>query len=243
MLETLTFTGVDAQTSMESLAEIARQYPKTEFGVLVGDRTGKPGAHIFPPMDVANRLKEAGQEHGFQTAIHLCGAFTRWAINRGHQSRELPGLLEGFDRVQINLHQDSFTPKVNYTELGSAARRVVEFAENISPQRTILQHRVSWTKIPIDHEKIEYLYDQSEGRGIDGIDAWPPPSPDLPRMGYAGGVGPATIEKAMDFVHRHSDSRLWLDMEGRIRTQDGFLDLQAVTEVCEKAFPPPQDYS
>ena len=173
---------------------------------------------------------------GFKTSIHLCRAFAREALKGPVQGNITADIVDGFDRVQLNLHADNFTPKVNHAELISGAKRIAQFADSITPDRMILQHRVAWAHVPILHEKIEYLYDQSQGGGIDGIDGWPRPSPDLPRMGYAGGIGPDTIGRAMDFVRKHPQSHMWLDMEGRIRTTDGYLDLDAVEAVCEAAF-------
>ena len=39
MLELVTFTGVDAHTDLTELARIANEYPRAEFGVLVGSQT------------------------------------------------------------------------------------------------------------------------------------------------------------------------------------------------------------
>ena len=236
MLEILTFTGVDAKTPMDSLRKIAEKYPRVEFGVLLGDRTGGE-APIFPPMDTVNELKAKGRQMGFKTSIHLCGIFARETLKSLENASEfLSDLVDGFDRVQVNLHPDSFTPGITPNQLLSGVKRISQFAESITPDRVILQQRASWASVPTIHQKIEYLYDRSEGGGIDGIDDWPRPSPELPRMGYSGGIGPDTIGRAMAFVDKHKDARLWLDMEGRIRTHEGFLDMGAVEAVCEAAF-------
>ena len=173
----------------------------------------------------------------FRTSVHLCGTFARMALNwTPEKNNVLREIVKGFGRVQVNLHPDSYSTEINRTELRRAARRLTSFADAIEPDRVIIQHRTSWDRVPTLHRRIEYLYDQSEGRGLDGIDAWPQPSPDLPRMGYAGGIGPDTIQRAMDFVNKYPESHMWLDMEGRIRTQDWHLDLSAVEAVCKVAF-------
>ena len=44
------------------------------------------------------------------------------------------------------------------------------------------------------------------------------------------------IDVAMEFVERYGDVALWLDMEGRIRNANGWLDHGAVNAICEVAF-------
>ena len=85
------------------------------------------------------------------------------------------------------------------------------------------------------HEKVEYLYDRSGGRGLDSFAQWPKPSPCLPRMGYAGGLGPDNIARAVAFADAFPEASLWFDMESRIR-KGGLVDLAAVESVCSQAF-------
>ena len=244
MLDIITFTGVDDKTPMDALREIAEEYPRVEFGVLIGDRTGDRQAPIFPPFGTVNKLKSSGREMGFRTAIHLCGTFARMALNRTPDGNDdILEIVKGFDRVQVNLHPDSHSTEIKNTELQTATKRLIQFSDDMEPERLILQHRTSWDNVPTKHGRIEYLYDQSEGRGLDGIDKWPKPFPDLPRMGYAGGIGPYTIGRAMDFVNSYPESHIWLDMEGRIRRpSDGRLDLKAVEAVCKVAFRNQEDH-
>ena len=84
---------------------------------------------------------------------------------------------------------------------------------------------------------LEYLYDKSGGRGQSSFHQWPEPSGTLERMGYAGGIGPDTIDNALKFVERYPEHRLWIDMENRVRTEDGYLDLDKVRQVCERTWP------
>ena len=148
MLEILTFTGVDAKTPMDSLRKIAEKYPRVEFGVLLGDRTGGE-APIFPPMDTVNELKAKGRQMGFKTSIHLCGIFARETLKSlENGSGFLSDLVDGFDRVQINLHPDSFTPGITRNQLLSGVKRISQFAESITPDRVILQQRAGWARRP-----------------------------------------------------------------------------------------------
>ena len=53
MIELLTFTGVDSETPLAGLSDLARQYPRVEFGVLVGSHIGG----IFPARSVVDDFK------------------------------------------------------------------------------------------------------------------------------------------------------------------------------------------
>ena len=101
----------------------------------------------------------------------------------------------------------------------------------------ILQHRGTWSEIPTDHPRIEYLFDLSEGRGEEGFEHWPDPPEDR-RVGYAGGLGPHNVTKALEFAKGHPKAKIWFDMERNVRDQDYHLDLDMVREVCRLALGP-----
>ena len=230
MLDFLTFAGIDRQTPMKELLSIAQSYGKAhvEFSVLVDSHSGESDHGIFPPLHVVRAVKSLQRDYGMQIAIHLCGRYSRMVMQDNGSPDELYDLCNGFSRVQVNLHGDSFNPG----RVAVAAQAVKRFADTVGCQRVILQHRSPWTPIPVYHEKVEYLFDRSEGGGRAAFEEWPAPSPLLSRMGYAEGIGPETIEKAIDFALAYPDSNLWFDMEGQIRYA-GWLDLGAVEAVCE----------
>ena len=227
MLEILTFTGIDARTDLQEVRAIAARYPRAEFAVLIGSRTGEDNP-IFPPMSVVRNLRELG----VQTALHLCGTYARQAAGEGEQTGKLMPLCEGFGRVQINLHGDELNPRRVETN-GQALRHFAEWAQAGS---VILQHRGPFEETPIQHPRLEYLFDRSEGAGVEGFEHWPPPPKDR-RVGYAGGLGPHNIQKALEFTQRYPDNRMWLDMERNVRTNDYWLDLRKVWNVCQQVFP------
>ena len=230
MLDFLTFTGVDRKTFLKDMLSIAESYGKArvEFGVLVGSHSGESDHGIFPPLHIVRAVKSLRQDYGVQVAIHLCGRYARMVMQDGGAPDEVYDLCNGFSRVQVNLHGDSFNPG----RIAVAAQAVRRFADTVQCQRIILQHRSDWQHIPVFHEKVEYLFDKSEGGGRAAFEEWPAPSPHLQRMGYAGGIGPETIEKAIGFARAFPEANLWFDMKGRIRFS-GWLDLDAVDMVCD----------
>ena len=229
MLEILTFSGVDAQTDLQEVQRIASDYPTVEFAVLVGSQTGSDHP-IFPPLDVVHRLRALH----VRTAIHLCGPYARQAAAFTPLFAPLLHLCEGFDRVQVNLHKEWW----NEDDVTIQADPLARFADSVAANSVIVQHRGPWDDVPLLHPKIEYLFDLSEGSGTEGFEHWPPPPPNR-RAGYAGGIGPHNIQKAMDFVQQHPPAPLWLDMERNVRDQHYILDLDKVREVCRLALGPP----
>ena len=229
MLDFLTFTGVDRNTSRKDMLSIAQSYGKAhvEFGVLVGSHSGESDHGIFPPLYVVHAFKSLKRDYGMKIAIHLCGRYAGMVMQDGGTPDEVYDLCNGFSRVQVNLHGDSFNPG----RVAVASQAIKRFADTVKCESVILQHRSNWQTIPVYHEKVEYMFDRSEGGGRAAFEEWPAPSPHLSRMGYAGGIGPETIDKAIDFALAHPDANLWFDMEGRIRFA-GWLDIGAVEAVC-----------
>lgn len=228
MLELVTFTGIDQYTSLTSVGEIAAQYPKAEFGVLVGSQTGGNNP-IFPPVGVVRFARQMLPRH--QIAIHLCGKYARQAAGIEEPTQELYDLCGGFGRVQVNLHGDID----DTSRIDPVLDSLRWFADRPYIGGVILQHRATWEEIPLDHPKVEYLFDLSEGGGVESFDLWPEPPHSGKRVGYAGGIGPQTIHKALTFEANYADDPMWFDMEGRIRT-GGYFDLSKIRAVCESAF-------
>ena len=232
MLEILSFTGVDIHTDPEDLSSIAKQFPQAEFAVLIGSPTGNLHP-LFPPLNVVHRLKSMSPT--MRTALHLCGKYARATMRTGPMAEETMRLCNGFGRVQINLHGE-WLDSPSITVVPEALR---EFADTVQTDSVILQHRAGWDSTPFDHPNVEYLFDLSEGRGAESFEAWPPPPPSK-RVGYAGGIGPHNIHRAMTFADLHPDTHIWLDMESQIRDMHHRLDLDKVRAVCQAAFNRPQ---
>lgn len=240
MINIVTFTGVDARTDMGMLRELAEEYPLAEFGVLVGSHSGEEDFGIFPSLEVVEELGKSG----VRSSLHLCGRWARAVVSKdlvgspnvlsldvarlASRAYELGGM---FNRVQVNLHGDELDPSA----IDVYEKRIVHFVENVGAERVILQHRSGWDDVPVRHPKLEYLFDLSEGGGVESFEDWPEPPENGDMVGYAGGLGPYNIDSALAFAVCYPEAPLWLDMEGRIRSE-GCFDLDKVRAVCEKVW-------
>ena len=218
MIEFLTLCGVDERTREDEVLGLAERFGNIEIGVLAGSRTGEEPR--YPPVPVIERWRRFGRNHAIATALHLCGRLAR-SVAVG-QDQDALALCSGFGRVQVNLPPG---------DRKSAAPQVHAFQQKLQ-RPVILQHDDFWEKRPgAGLNGIEYLFDRSGGRGIELIGLWPNP-PAGTRVGYAGGIGPETIDKALAFAKRYRRDRIWLDMESRIRTDDWF-DVELAGAVCD----------
>ena len=48
MIEKITFTGVDEKAGLYGMRDIAKKYPKVEFGILLGSKSGDAEYPIYP---------------------------------------------------------------------------------------------------------------------------------------------------------------------------------------------------
>ena len=229
MLEIVTFTGVDENTDLGRLQEIAAEYPWAEFGILVGSQTCATACHnpIFPAIGTVHELRSILLSR--QLAIHLCGWFARQANQPQWSNLPLMAMCAGFGRIQVNLHGDVEHP--DYIQVNPEA--MIAVAQDWGPSSVIIQHRQSWASAPVKHPRVEYLFDRSEGGGTESFDSWPAPPCDM-RVGYAGGLGPNNIDQAIRFAIQHQDRPMWFDMERNVRTPDYWFDLDRVAEVCRQ---------
>ena len=216
MLETVTFTGVDSTIDMLWAKEVQENWPFVEFGILMGSQT-KPVGSLDPKFPSLRTIHQwAKNDIGLSLSLHLCG---RWAgyVNTG-KDNGLYRLCCDFDRVQVNAteyHIDNVTKFAAHLE-GKA--------------KVILQHR-SGFRLARVYPNVEYLYDVSGGRGLNGIERWPTPY-SLFRCGYAGGISPWNIETALDKIAQWPSFPIWIDMESKVRS-GGFMDKGRVEAVCE----------
>ena len=214
----ITISGVDAEFGAADLVKLHRLEPtvEVEFAVLFGTRTGREREPRYPPRNVVEAFAVFAKSTGVRCALHLCGRAARSAVS-GEVPEDLITLAKAFQRVQINGCE---------TELD----RMVEFQKSIGVP-VIAQVQSGFNGPELPRRSLHYLYDASGGRGISGLPSWPEARADAP-CGYAGGIGPQNIKKAIRRAEALGGS--WIDMETHVRTEDR-LDKSKVRNVIRSA--------
>lgn len=222
MIEIVTFTGIDEKTDIGRATAIGTEHRFAELAVLAGSSTGHH--RRFPRLETIDWFRNAAVKAGVRRAIHLCGRVARGV--RDGQLETAAKLAEGFERVQVNL------PTEGRAAAASHAGRLAAK----SGCTVVIQHEGKWDTVPAAAgERLEYLFDPSGGRGKEAFSRWPdPPEGRTQRWGYAGGIGPSTLDAALAFAGAHAEARLWLDMESGVRDESDALDLGKVEEICNR---------
>ena len=218
----LTFTGVDEATDLEALSALWRAYPKAEFAVLAGSATARPGTKArFPGPERIEALATLARALGRRAALHLCGPYAR-AANAG-RSAQIETMARGFARVQVNAREGDY----DTVRLAALGRKIPGH-----PQ-IIVQTRAAPPRAP-NEWGLAALFDRSGGRGEEAIETWRAPATRDGRVGYAGGLGPDNIARALERVRGWGVST-WLDMESGVRSAERF-DLAKVGAVCARTW-------
>lgn len=217
----VSFIGIDERTDLVRLQEIQKKYPFAEFGIILSVNWKDNGNRYYNPNELG-KFKGLG----LNLSAHLCGSVARAAIkNDWEPAFDILGLNSDiFSRVQLNIAKYVDAPKA--LELDVPA----PFSEVIIQQKAAYNCPLFFEWYLKNHSsKISVLIDGSGGLGIDTPII---PLVGVPKVGYAGGIGPDNVEEKnltlamMTYVYDY-----WLDMESKVRTDDWF-DLDKVEQVC-----------
>lgn len=227
MLDRVTITGADDNTSVKEMAALSAEFPFVEWGILVSKK--REGTRRYPGSDWHGLLwnessdqYESGNRMKF--SMHVCGSWARQIFAGETNWSELPLTKYLATRIQIN-----GTPGTSST------------GKSLAAWKTLKQYIVQY---PRAHDFIAGgrvcgfdmvpLFDESGGEGI-VRESWPPPV-DGAYCGYAGGIGPDNVVDVVGKINSACKSPFWIDMEGRVRTDDS-LDMDKVRTVLELCAP------
>lgn len=221
------FCGVDDSVDPHLLSMISLHYPWVEWGFLF--RPDLEGQSRYPTMEYVNKFSKINEasSHKMCFAAHLCGSRCFDVINGdGNFLQELENW--GFKRVQIN------ATAANNVQVDTA--KYEDYANNIRKlmlQFPNLEFIIQCNKetSPISEkliinapENMSILYDESCGKGV-LVTNFPSPTKHAPiRCGYAGGIGPSSINKILHDLEEHLNMpehkpfSVWIDMESSLRT-------------------------
>lgn len=249
---TITISGIDDTTSLDSLVDLTKRFPFVEWGILYSTKnTGRQPRYPSEPMI---RLFSSC----LPTSLHLCGDISRVVReNRVFVSSVLKPLsfiigsnnVSPFARIQLNGWQPhDEVPSLNPERIVLQVRGRDMFDETLARLRTL--GRFVYPQI---------LFDPSGGRGVRTDFEWP--SKDeifqfnqfVSRVGFAGGINPNNVREVIETFLERTNEPFWLDMESGVRrtervqvaasdgmgittlTRDLGLDLDAVEKVLSIA--------
>ena len=227
-LDRVTITGADDSVEPAALADLAREFPFVEWGLLFSQK--HQGAPRYPQRAWVERAIDAFAGRAALSA-HLCGAYVRDFVCAGRFSWRdddaWPSAL--FARVQLNFHGESHFASPRFAEYVRDAG--FEFILQFDGKND------RWFEWMVRAGLASPLFDRSGGAGALPAQ-WPPRVGDA-YCGYAGGLGPDNVAAQLDLIAAAAGrGTYWIDMERRVRTDDdAALDLAKVRAVLERCAP------
>jgi hypothetical protein len=226
-LTCVTITGADESVDPYNLCHLYDDFPFVEWGILMSvSKEGKEAR--YPSESWVDELLR--RSHGLPLAAHLCGQFSRdaidgpflWAIER-------PTHFERFGRIQFNGSVRSH----------GALLRVGRYEKHFPSKEFIFQSD-SFEQCPLwlsGEGRPSLLLDNSGGRGVQ-LTEFPAPVPGVP-CGYSGGIGPHSIDHVCrELTSNPNPAEVWIDTESNVRSDvsgKSVFDLVKVRKCLEIA--------
>lgn len=212
-----TFTGADDACSYHHLNSIRDEYQFIEWGILYSPSRAGNGPRC---PSISNIIKFINNING-SMAIHLCGGGVNEFINGKGPGYELAtNVIDRNGRVQVNVNFGSLTEtkKLKLVESISKNNNGSFILQMNDSNKDILRYFAGVYNYSV-------LFDGSGGRGEQPSN-WPFPYDGI-KCGYAGGLGPISLEKELRNIKVVAGmADIWVDMESKIRTdEDDCLDL------------------
>lgn len=216
----VTLTGADDRTDANKMAELSKNFPFVEWGILFSSKTGLRYPSIKWVEESLPILAETN------TSAHLCSKWVTEA-NTGNLSFLEHDISNGFKRIQLNFGASNLQKVLNPSSK----------IWNCKFDRPIIfggAYRDSLLPISLFQlHNVHPLFDCSGGRGILATEWTEIITPLF--CGYAGGLGPDNIidelKKIEDIV---GDTEIWIDMESSVRNDKNEFDLEKCEEVLSK---------
>lgn len=222
-LRALGFCGADDSVHPNMLVLLANSYPVVEFGILF--RPDKEGTPRYASPEWVQRLVDA-RSTSMKLAAHLCSTRVNQVL-AGDGSFVTQLQEWGFQRIQINA---TAVNGVDTTDMGLKVGNVLKIMIQHPTVEFIVQKNDEteplWQGLLDDTEEstagklpsnVSMLLDESKGTGV-LADSWPMPPAEY-EIGYAGGIGPDTIDTVLPKVQEATAGRsVWIDMESRLRS-------------------------
>lgn len=229
-LDRITFTGADDSVNPYELVAISKSWPIVEWGILFS--ASQQGSPRYPSEGWLDRFGDAMvQNPNIRLSAHLCGRWVRDFVLDGQFTwfEKYPHLGRIFQRVQINFHGQFHKACDAFPGLLTTMKST----EFILQCDGVNDHSV---RDLAEKGLCMPLFDTSGGAGVVPDDGWPTRWPGI-YCGYAGGLGPSTIDRELPKIAEASPGQaFWIDMERRVRSEDDrTFEISKIGEVLMKA--------
>jgi len=220
-LKLVTFSGADETVKQKDILQLAEESPNTEWGILLS-KSNEGHCSRYPSLEWIYKLIDLSK---LNLSGHIQGKWLRELICYGDFSfvRERPKVWKACNRIQLNFHGERLDVNWNFiTELKKYPDKQFIFQlDGVNTELFVQAYVKGVNAVP--------LFDLSQGQGILPRE-WPKPLAKY--NGYAGGLGPDTIEEQLPkIIEAAGDTDMWLDMETGIR--NGYFDLNKCRQVLE----------
>lgn len=223
----ITLTGVDERTNLVALEALSERYPLVEWGILYSPKRQGQGGR-YPSVALIERIL-ATHAPASRLALHICGSGVQNLLDAAPCEIGLVRAVEARGgRVQLNFNQ---------TADGLNLDAMAALLDRFQTVPFITQHNhgnsAVWTRLSA-HTNHRVLFDASGGRGVEP-ESWPVPIPNV-LCGYAGGLGPDNLHEALPAISAAAQSLpFWIDMEGKLRTEEDVFDLTLAESALKAA--------
>ena len=245
-LDRVTITGADDSISPAELLPLSRDFPWTEWGILVSAKHSAGGGKRFPSYEWISALMAQPARPRLNLSLHVCGRWVRELLVGKNSIPEW--MLAPFHRAQLNFHAEvsECDPPKFLEALRSLGKRQIIFqldgviGEQFLEAADLEDVEESCGDTDLDCVP---LFDVSGGAGV--LPAkWPAPwfpggDNPLTAHGYAGGLSPDNLAEQLPRIAAAAgDCRIWIDVETKVRSgHDTLFDLTKVRRFLEAAAP------
>ncbi len=227
-LDKVTITGADDTIKPGELLGISQEYPFVEHGILFSAKHN--GVARFPSNLWLSQLGDYAGQNKMNICLHLCGGWVRDFVCKGVMTfaPRYAALWAAAQRVQLNFHAEKHQMHKNF--VAEMKRYPKDYIFQVDGVNDFVQ------AMPKDVRAFP-LFDLSGGAGILPRNGWPKPVGDY--IGYAGGLGPENLKEQIPLIAKAAgDTRFWIDMETKVRSEDNRqFDLERVRACLEASKP------
>lgn len=233
-MDRVTITGADTKTPISALIDLSAEFPFVEWGILVSQK--QQGGPRFPDAAWCERFADAAAHiPTVRCSMHVCGEWVRRILRGDMLWSEFPVVRGIAQRIQLNTHAEEHVSTVGVFDWMAFHGKIQTIVQLDGVNDHILDAAVA---IGLN---VAGLFDCSHGAGL-----VPAKWPEVPSRngsiyhGYAGGIGPDNVYTELRRIEKSRFGTIgdyWIDMEDRVRDDNGEFDLAKVRAVLEACAP------